>query len=404
MLVRRALLNSSSRPPAASRCESSILGKRGRAAVRRPRCSPSDQSRDLDEAMRVAGRRAGASGIRGAPGARTRTRRRRCRAGWSRCYPSCPAPGPCPRGLPSSAADAVREGSVELAEQIRDAARRGGTTLQPDDVGSRWRARARWKKEMPLGQPYSFEAQPPALAAFGGIAEAENELRALTRAFGAALLHPPGRGRAHPPGAEPGRGRAGAPRRGVFTAAEVASPSVRCAMAWSRPPCGSPCCPAGTCSAAALAPGRRAGPGAGRFLPQAAIGIVVHEDHGVGRFPQLASEEVGGVVRDYLHLDLPRRRPPLRPARHVGKVTATSAPTARRPRCRSSAASRGWFLRTRARTAVRELAGELLALYARRASEERSPAVPAGRRMGGATRRQRSPSRRRTTSCGSSMR
>ena len=36
-------------------------------------------------------------------------------------------------------------------------------------------------EEMPLGQPVSFEAQPPALASVG-IAEAENELRALVRA------------------------------------------------------------------------------------------------------------------------------------------------------------------------------------------------------------------------------
>ena len=45
---------------------------------------------------------------------------------------------------------------------------------------------------------------------------------------------------------------------------------------------------------------------------------------------------------------------------------ATSAPTRRRPRSPSSAARPGDLLKTRARESVRELAGELIALYARR--------------------------------------
>ena len=74
----------------------------------------------------------------------------------------------------------LAEAEAEAAERVRDPERRRLAYLAAGPVeGLIERATA--LEEMPLGQPFSFDAQPPALASFG-VAEAENELRALVRA------------------------------------------------------------------------------------------------------------------------------------------------------------------------------------------------------------------------------
>ena len=116
-------------------------------------------------------------------------------------------------------------------------------------------------EEMPLGQPASFDAQPPALASFG-VAEAENELRepdagGLPRA---RVLPAPRRGAPHAPLAAASRGgapgpRDGGPRRARRGVLRRAAPArVRRA----RP---APC---GAAVGAALPPPRRAWAGADR--------------------------------------------------------------------------------------------------------------------------------------------
>src|SRR5262249_35163467 len=81
---------------------------------------------------------------------------------------------------PEQVVEAAAEHHEEAADRLRDPELRGRGYVRPQAAGGRV-DRPGALEEMPLGQSVTFEAQPPALASFG-IAEAENELRALVRA------------------------------------------------------------------------------------------------------------------------------------------------------------------------------------------------------------------------------
>src|SRR6185437_12435320 len=81
---------------------------------------------------------------------------------------------------PEQVVEAAREHSEEAADRLRDPQLRSRGYVRPQEVEALVE-RSGALEELPLGQTVSFEAQPPALASFG-IAEAENELRALVRA------------------------------------------------------------------------------------------------------------------------------------------------------------------------------------------------------------------------------
>ncbi len=229
-----------------------------------------------------------------------------------------------------------------------------------------------------------------AAAGAGGVRDRRGGERAARadprRIPGAGVLPAPGRGRAHPPGAEPGRGRAGAPRRGGAAGAgdrlrrRRAAPRPGRARAAARraarrapvpPPLG--------------APGTGAGPGAGRLRRSAAgrlrrprgsrrrpVPPVRHQGGG-GRRPRLPAPRV------------PRRRPPVRPARAAGqgqplhrlRRLGAGAVEARR-QVVAEPAHAGPHRRPRA---GRRAAGPL-----RAPAEPGAAGVPAGRRVGGAAR------------------
>ncbi|MHB8867309.1 MAG: transcription-repair coupling factor [Thermoleophilia bacterium] len=93
---------------------------------------------------------------------------------------------------------------------------------------------------------------------------------------------------------------------------------------------------------------------------------VVHEDHGVGRFDGISTRTVAGVTRDYLDVSfrdgdmlyLPHDQID-RVGRYVGADGAAPA--------LSKLGGKAWStVKNRARAAVREIAGELLRLYAAR--------------------------------------
>jgi transcription-repair coupling factor (superfamily II helicase) len=277
---------------------------------------------------------------------------------------------------PEQVAEAVREGSVELAEQIRDPRRRGAAYLRPDDLEELLES-AGALEEMPLGQPFSFEAQPPALAAFG-IAEAENELRALTRAGYRVLVCFPHLGEAERTRLALNRVEAELVRPG---GEGPHGPGIGFAVGALRHGLVAPALQLAVLPGAHLFRRRsaRRTPGLGRAL--AAFGdlrpgdFVVHEDHGVGRFIQFDTKEVGGVVRDYLYLEFRGDDRLYVPHEQLGKVSRYIGADGSTPAL-SKLGGKSWLnLRTRARTAVRELAGELLALYARRQNQVR-PAFP----------------------------
>jgi transcription-repair coupling factor (superfamily II helicase) len=100
---------------------------------------------------------------------------------------------------------------------------------------------------------------------------------------------------------------------------------------------------------------------------------VVHEDHGVGRFVRFDTKEVGGVVRDYLYLEFRGDDRLYVPHDQLAKVSRYVGADGRAPALAKLGGKAWQTLKSRARIAVRELAGELIALYARRQSATKPP-------------------------------
>ena len=252
---------------------------------------------------------------------------------------------------------------------------------QPDDV------RAVWEEEglapvaldgvteldpFPRGQAFQFEAQRPAIAA-RGLAEAENELAGFVRSGNRVVVTFPHRGEALRQGGllrkvestimvdgapvprEAGVRFAVSPARRGFVWREldlVLLPDTQ--VFRKRPP--------------------RADARLGRALASFAdlrIGdYVVHEDHGVGKLLGFETKAVAGVTRDYLFLAFRGDDRLYVPHEQLGKLSRYIGADAKAPAL-SKLGGKAWQnLKSRARESVRELAGELLALYAQRQRAE----------------------------------
>src|SRR4029079_5552604 len=93
---------------------------------------------------------------------------------------------------------------------------------------------------------------------------------------------------------------------------------------------------------------------------------IVHEDHGVGKLLGFETKEVAGVTRDYLFLAFRGDDRLYVPHEQIGKVSRYIGADAKAPAL-SKLGGKAWLvLKSRARDSVQELAGELIALYARR--------------------------------------
>ena len=278
---------------------------------------------------------------------------------------------------PDTLAAEVEEAFAEASELLRDpeALRRG---YVPAAEARELIEDATALEEMPLGQPVSFEAQPPALASFG-VAEAENELRSLQRAGYRVLVCFPHLGEARRTHLQLRRVEAGLPDPGAsgpeeagiaFCVGQVrrgfVAPGLRLAVLPSaqlfrrRSSRG----PARIGRALATVADLRAGD------------YVVHEDHGVGRFVRFDTKEVGGVVRDYLYLEFRGDDRLYVPHDQLAKVSRYVGADGRAPALAKLGGKAWQTLKSRARIAVRELAGELIALYARRQSATKPPHGP----------------------------
>ena len=230
-------------------------------------------------------------------------------------------------------------------------------------------------EEMPLGQPVSFDAQPPALASFG-VAEAENELRSLARAGYRVLVCFPHLGEARRTHLQLRRVEAALPDPGAEGPDE---PGVAFCVAQLRRGFVAPGLRLAVLPSAQLFRRRGArGPARiGRALATVADlrtgDYVVHEDHGVGRFVRFDTKEVGGVVRDYLYLEFQGDDRLYVPHDQLAKVSRYVGSDGRAPALAKLGGKAWQTLKSRARVAVRELAGELIALYARRQSATKPP-------------------------------
>jgi len=224
----------------------------------------------------------------------------------------------------------------------------------------------------PQAQPHAFEAQRPAIAA-RGLAEAENELAAFVRSGNRVVVSFAHRGEAERQaallrkieaplllpgeslGSDPELRFAVAPARRGFVWRELGLVLLPDTQVFrKRPPRAD----------------RRLGRALASFADLRVGDHVVHEDHGIGRLLGFETKAVAGVTRDYLHLAFRGEDRLYVPHEQLGKLSKYIGADAAAPTL-SKLGGKAWQnLKARARSAVRELAGELLQLYAQRQRAE----------------------------------
>jgi transcription-repair coupling factor (superfamily II helicase) len=220
----------------------------------------------------------------------------------------------------------------------------------------------------PRGQAFAFEAQRPAIAA-RGLAEAETELAGFINAGNRVVVAFPHRGEALRTAnllrrVEPRLLEAGEPLPDEPELLFAVSPARR-GFVWrdlglvllpdtqvfrKRPPRTD----------------HRLGRALQSFADLRTGDFVVHEDHGIGKLLGFETKTVAEVTRDYLFLGFRGDDRLYVPHEQIGKVSKYVGADATAPAL-SKLGGKAWQnLKNRARTALRELAGDLLALYARR--------------------------------------
>jgi transcription-repair coupling factor (superfamily II helicase) len=94
--------------------------------------------------------------------------------------------------------------------------------------------------------------------------------------------------------------------------------------------------------------------------------IVVHEDHGIARFAGFDTKTVANVTRDYLYLEYAGSDRVFVPVDQLAKISRYVGAGGTHPPLSKLGGSRWEAVKSRARRAAQELAGELLNLYAER--------------------------------------
>jgi transcription-repair coupling factor (superfamily II helicase) len=260
----------------------------------------------------------------------------------------------------------------------------------PDLVWQADEVRAVWEEEglepvrikgaalldtLPAGQPFAFEAQKPALVA-RGLAEAENELGAFVRAGQRVVVAFPHQGEALRQQNLLRRIDARLLEAGEELPREAellfAVTPARRGFVWRD--LGLVLLPDTQIFRKRPPRERRVGGRALQSFADLRTGdYVVHEDHGVGKLLGFETKEVAGVTRDYLFLGFRGDDRLYVPHEQLGKVSRYIGADSTMPAL-SKLGGKAWDnLKNRARESVRELAGELLALYAQR---QQAPGVP----------------------------
>lgn len=221
---------------------------------------------------------------------------------------------------------------------------------------------------LPSAQPFTFEAQRPAIAA-RGLAEAENELQSFVRSGQRVVVSFPHRGEAlrtqnmlrridarvlegdEQLPRDPELLFAVAPARRGFVWRELGLVLLPDSQVFRKRPPRAPA---------------HLGRALQSFADLRTGDYIVHEDHGVGKLLGFETRTVAEVTRDYLQLAFKGDDRLYVPHEQIGKVSRYIGADARAPAL-SKLGGRAWqLIKSRARASVHELAGELLALYARR--------------------------------------
>jgi transcription-repair coupling factor (superfamily II helicase) len=222
--------------------------------------------------------------------------------------------------------------------------------------------------QLPAGQSLAFEAQRPAIAA-RGLSEAERDLTAFVRAGNRVVVTFVHRGEALrtkallrrieaeilEPGDElpdePALLFAVAPARRGFVLRDLGLVLLPDNQVFrKRPPRVD----------------ARVGRALQSFADLRTGDYVVHEDHGIGRLLGFETKTVAGVTRDYLFLAFRGDDRLYVPHEQIAKVSRYVGADGHAPAL-SKLGGKAWqTIKSRARAGARELAGELIALYARR--------------------------------------
>jgi transcription-repair coupling factor (superfamily II helicase) len=249
---------------------------------------------------------------------------------------------------------------------------------RPDDVRRVWDEelhtprpsldRATELDPFPRSQRHSFEAQRPAIAA-RGLAEAETELAGMLRQGRRVLVAFPHKGEALrterllrkveaevvevdlPLPEDPELRFVVSPARRGFVWRDLGLALLPDTQVFrKRPPRAD----------------ARLGRALQSFADLRSGDFVVHEDHGIGRLLGFETKAVAGVTRDYLYLAFKGEDRLYVPHEQLPKVSRYIGADSGAPAL-SKLGGKAWQnLKSRTRASVRELAGELLALYAQR--------------------------------------
>jgi transcription-repair coupling factor (superfamily II helicase) len=230
-------------------------------------------------------------------------------------------------------------------------------------------------EQLPSSQPYAFEAQKPAIAA-RGLAEAEKELASLVAGGNRVVVTFAHRGEAlrtqnllrrvgarvldegEPLPSQPELVFAVAPARRGFVWRELGLVLLPDTQVFRR---------------RVPRAAERVGRALQSFSDLRSGDYVVHEDHGVGRLLGFETKTVAGVTRDYLFLAFRGDDRLYVPHEQIGKVSRYIGADAKAPAL-SKLGGKAWDrLKSRAREGVRELAAELIQLYASRQAASRPP-------------------------------
>ncbi len=105
---------------------------------------------------------------------------------------------------------------------------------------------------------------------------------------------------------------------------------------------------------------------------------VVHEDHGIARFAGFETKTLAGVTRDYLELEYRGADKVFAPTDQLAKITRYVGAGGDAPQLSALGSKRWEGIKARARRAARDLAGELLNLYAERQARKGHAFEPDG--------------------------
>jgi transcription-repair coupling factor (superfamily II helicase) len=259
--------------------------------------------------------------------------------------------------------------------------------IAPEQIEAALHERARIQlSSIEQDQPFEFRAQSAEIAA-AGVRQAEPELEKLARSGYRTVVTFASRGEGErlaynlgrmnvtwletkPAAAGPAgpaaalNGSAAAPGSLVFAQARIGEGFIAPAMQLAVIPEQRLFRRRRTASEAVAASSRK---GRLRSFAELRTGdIVVHEDHGIARFAGFDTKTVAGITRDYLYLEYAGQDRVYAPVDQLAKISRYVGAGGAHPPLSKLGGTRWEAMKSRARRAAQDMAGELLNLYAER--------------------------------------